>query len=53
MIVIVVLVPEKVNQVKSFEKTFLMANICLEVSFKMALFNLCGANINFLNRELQ
>ena len=43
---------DKANQVRFFEKTFLMANVSLEVVFGMLFFTLSGADVNFLSWEL-
>ena len=40
-------VVDKRNRVKFFEKNFLMANISLEVVFKMLYLTLSGANVDF------
>ena len=49
MVVAVFLVMDKANQVKFFEKIFLVANISLEVVFKMFFLNLSSANVDFLD----
>ena len=52
IIVIVFLVTNKANWVKFFEKTFLLANVSLEIVFGMSFLTLSGADIDFLGREL-
>ena len=52
MVVAAFSVVDKVNQVRFFEKTFLVANINLEVVFRMLFLTLSGANVDFLGREL-
>ena len=47
------LVTDKANQVRFFEKTFLVANISPEVVFGMLFLILSGANVNFLGLELR
>lgn len=42
----------KMNQVRFFEKIFLVANINLEVVFEIFSLNLSSININFLDGEL-
>ena len=49
IVVAAFLMTDKVNRVKFFEETFLMANISLEVVFEMFFFILSGANIDFLD----
>lgn len=39
---------DKANRVKFFKKTFMVANINLEVVFGMLFFILSGADVNFL-----
>ena len=46
-------VTNKANRIKFFEKSFLMANVSLEVVFGMLFFTLSGANVDFLGRELR
>ena len=43
----------KTNRVRFFEKTFLVANICLEVALGMPFLTLSSADIDFLDRELR
>ena len=40
---------DKVNQVRFFEETFLMANVSPEVVFGMLFLTLSGADVDFLN----
>ena len=49
MIVAAFSVINKANQVKFFEKTFLVANISPEVVFGMLFLTLSGSNIDFLD----
>lgn len=44
---------DKANWVRLFEETFLMANISLEVVFKMLFPTLSGIDIDFSGRELR
>ena len=48
MVFAVFSVKNKVNQVRFFEETFLVANVSLEVVFGMLFLTLSGANIVFL-----
>ena len=52
MVVVVFLMIGKANQVRFFEKIFLVANISPEVVLGMPFLTLSGANVNFLGREL-
>ena len=52
MVVTAFLVMNKANQVKFFEKTFLMANISLEIVFKMLSLTPSNADIDFLGWKL-
>ena len=45
-------VTDKANQIRFFEKIFLMANISLEVVFGMLFLILNDANIDFLDWKL-
>lgn len=45
-------VTDKINQVKIFEKTFLVANIGLEMVLGMLFLTLSSVNINFLDWKL-
>ena len=49
MVVAAFLMTDKVNQVKFFEKTFLVANFSLKVVYGMFLLTLSGADIDFLD----
>lgn len=49
IVVTAFLVTDKVNQVRFFEETFLMANITLEIVFGMFFFILSGMDINFID----
>ena len=53
MVVAAFSVVDKINGVRFFEKTFLVANVSLEVVFEMLFLILSGANIDFLDWELQ
>ena len=53
MIVIAFLVTDKVNRVRIFEKTFLVANVSPEVVLKMPFLTLSGADVDFLVWELR
>ena len=46
------LVTDQVNQVRFFEKTFLITNISLEIVFGMLFLILNSANINLLEQNL-
>ena len=46
------LVTDKVNQVRFFEKIFLVVNISLEVVFEMFFFTLSNIDVDFLDWEL-
>ena len=50
MVVIAFSVTDKVNQVRYFEKTFLVANVSPKKVFRMLFLNLSGADIDFLDR---
>ena len=52
MIVVAFSVTNKVNQVKFFKETFLVANVSLEIVFEILFLTLSGANIDFLDRDL-
>ena len=45
-------VTDKANWVRFFEATFLVANVSLEVVFKMSFLIMNGADVNFLGQEL-
>ena len=49
MVVTISLVTDKVNQVRFFKETFLIANVGLEMVFEMFFFILSGADIDFLD----
>ena len=49
IVVVVFLVTNKVNQVRFFEKAFLLANISLKVVVEMFYLTLSGADIDFLD----
>ena len=44
-------VVDKANHAKFFKKTFLVANVSLEVVFEMFFLTLSGADVDFLDRE--
>ena len=46
-------VKDKANQVKFFEKTFLVANVSPEIVLGMLFLILSGADVDFLGRELR
>ena len=48
MVVVAFSVIDKANQIRFFEKTFLMTNISLKVVFKMLFLIISNANIDFL-----
>ena len=52
MVVAAFSVIDKANQVKSFEKTFLVANVRPEGVFGMPFLTLNGADVDFSGREL-
>ena len=52
MVVAAFLVTDKANQIRFFEKTFLVANISPEVVFGMFFLILSSANVDFLDWEL-
>ena len=52
MVVSAFLVTDKANQVRFFEKTFLVANVSPEVVLGMLFLTLSGADVDFLGREL-
>ena len=47
------LVEDKVNRVRFFEETFLVANVSPEVVFGMLFLTLSGADVDFLGRKLR
>ena len=40
---------DQVNQVRFFKKTFLVANMSLEIVFEILFHTLSSANVNFLD----
>ena len=52
MVVAVFLVTDKANQIRFFEKTFLIANVSPEVVFGIFFFTLSDADVDFLDWEL-
>ena len=52
MVVAAFLVVDKGNQVRFFEKTFLVAKVSPEVVLGMSFLTLSGADVDFLGREL-
>ena len=52
MVVTVFLVTDKVNRIRFFEKTFLVANISLELVFEMFFLTLNDVDVDFLGWEL-
>ena len=52
MVVAAFSVTDKANQVRFFEKTFLVANISLKVVLRILFPILSAVNIDFLGREL-
>ena len=53
ILVVVFSVTDKANQVRFFEETFLVANVSPKVNLEMLFFTLSGADVNFLDWELQ
>ena len=53
MVVVASLVMDKGNRVRFFEKTFLVANISLEVVYGMLFLTLSGVDIDFSGREIR
>ena len=53
IVVAAFLVTNKANRVRFFEETFLMANVSLEVVFRILFFTLSGADIDFLDQKLR
>ena len=49
MVVAAFLVTDKVNQVKFFEETFLVANVSLEEVFGIFFLTLSNADVDFLD----
>ena len=52
IVVVAFLVTDKVNQVRFFEKTFLVANVSPEKVFRMLFLTLSNADIDFLDPKL-
>ena len=52
IVVVAFLVMDKSNQVRFFKKTFLVANVNLEVVLEIFFFILSDTNVNFLGRKL-
>ena len=52
MVVTAFSVKDKANQIRFFEKTFLIANVCLEVVLGILFLIWSGADVNFLEHEL-
>ena len=52
MVVAAFLVTDNTDRVKFCKKTFLMANVSLEVVLRMLFLTLSNANIDFLDRKL-
>ena len=52
MVAAVFSVVNKANQVRFFEKTFLVANVSLEVVFEIPFLTLRDANVDFSGQEL-
>ena len=53
MVVVAFSMMNKVNQLRFFKETFLMANVSLEVVLGMLFLTLSGANVDFLGQELR
>ena len=53
IVVAVFLVVDKINRVKFFEVTFLVANVSLEVVFRMLFLILSSADVDFSSRKLR
>ena len=52
IVIIAFSVTNKVNQVRFFKETFLVANICPEIIFVMFFLTLSDVNVDFLEQEL-
>ena len=52
IVVVVFSVVDKANRVRFFEKTFLVANVSLEVVFGMSFLTLSNADVDFSSWEL-
>ena len=53
MVITAFSVMEKVNRVRFFEETFLVANVSLEIVLGMPFLTLSNADVDFLGRELR
>ena len=53
IVVAAFLVTDKINQVRFFEKTFLVANISPKIVLRMFFFTLSGADVDFLDQEFR
>ena len=53
MVVAAFLIKDKADRVKFFKKTFLVANVSLEIVFRMPFFTISGANVDFLGHKLR
>ena len=53
MVVVAFSVTGKANRVRYFEKTFLVADISLEIVLEMFFLTLSGTNIDFLGQKLR
>ena len=53
IVVTAFLVTDKVNQVRCFEKTFLVANVSPKIVFGMLFLTLSDADVDFLGRKLR
>ena len=52
MVVVAFLLTDKANQIRFFKKTFLIANVGLEVVFEMPFLTLSSTNVDFLDWKL-
>lgn len=52
MVIAAFLIIDQVKKVKFFEKSFLIANISLDVVFKIFFLTLNDTNIDFLKKKL-
>ena len=53
MVVVVFLVIDKANQVRFFEKIFLVLNVSLKVVLGMVFLTLSNSDVNFLEKKFQ
>ena len=53
MVVVAFSIRDKANEVKFFEKTFLVANISPKIVFGMPFLTLSSADVDFLSQELR